>query len=57
MCAREIRDISGSKSNIKQPTVCKMLNQTCFPKDPATLAAVKAWMAEKSKVKKIQKDE
>ena len=40
-CAREIRDISGSKSKIQQSVVLRMLCKTYFPKEPATLQTIK----------------
>ncbi|CAG8668343.1 3692_t:CDS:1, partial [Paraglomus brasilianum] len=55
-CAREIRDISGGKSKIQQSVVLRMLRKTYFPKEPATLQAVKSWMTMK-KQGKIYLDE
>ena len=50
-CAREIRDISGGKSKIQQSAVSRMLRKTYFPKEPATLQAIKSWMTKKGQGK------
>ena len=46
-CAREVRELSDGRSKICQAVVSRMLSKSYFPKDPATLQAVKIWMSMK----------